>query len=233
VHRSPDREPPARRRRRVDRGVRSAQQQHVAVLVEQHHPRRGAAARLSDQGAGGPFGDLEVRRHRGRPAQVQEADERALAQRQRVADGVVVEPAGQQHARLGVGEFGDQWQRHRRRVHQRQFGGQVVLGVLPAGPRGTFGDVGQCGQPLPGRTGPVGVGRHGAGHHGTAGECAVERLPGQVVAHVQSVQPVGGLVGPHATDRQHEKYECRDDDEDPTERHPATWTFTPAPATVS
>ncbi len=47
-----------------------------------------------------------------------------LPQRQGVADGVVVEPAGQQHPRLGVGELGDQRDRHRRRVDHRQRRGQ-------------------------------------------------------------------------------------------------------------
>ena len=64
----------------------------------------------------GAFGDLEIGWQRGGSAEPQQPHRGPLAQRQRVADGVVVESAGQQHPGFGVGQLGDQRHRQRRRV---------------------------------------------------------------------------------------------------------------------
>jgi hypothetical protein len=131
-----------------------------------------------------------------------------------------VEAAGQQHPGLGVGQFGHQCHRQGRRVDQRQRRGQFVLGGLPAAAPGPFGGVGQRGQPLALRSAGVGVDGDGAGHHRAARQRTVERLPTQVVAHVQPVEAVGGLVSP-GTDEQHDHQQDRQrDDQHP--RHVAT-----------
>ena len=156
----------------------------------------------------------------------------ALSQREGVPDGIVVEATGQQHPRLGIGQFGDQRGRQGRRVNQGQCRGQLVLRGLPPRSRSAFSGVGQRGQPLARRPAAVGVDGHRSGDDGTSGEDAIECLPGQVIAHVQPVEPVGGLERPGSDQQQgHEQHRQRDDD-DPGDQL-ATCTFAPAPATVS
>ena len=95
-------------------------------------------------------------------------------------------------------------------------------------------------------SGPAAVGVDGdrTRHHRAPGQRAVERLPGQVVADVQPVQPVGGLKRPRADQQEHDstQRDDRTDDQrvpvDATDATvhqlaPATCTLAPAPATVS
>ena len=143
-----------------------------------------------------------------------------------------MESAGQQHPGFRIGQLGDQRHRQRHRVDQRQRRRELVLGGFPRGPRRPLGGVGQRRQPLALRPAPVGVDGDRAGHHRAAGQRAVERLPGQVVAHMQPVQPVGGLVGPGA-DQQDRGDEHRERDHHEPGDQLATCTFVPDPATVS
>ena len=151
----------------------------------------------------GALGNLEIGWQRRGSAQPQHPHRGPLAQRQRVADGIVVESPGEQHPGFGVGQLRDQRRRQRRRIDHRQRRRQLVFGGFARGTRRPFGCVGQCRQPLAVWPAGVGVDGDGARHHRASGQSAVERLPGQVVAHVQPVQPVGGLIGPRTHQHDH------------------------------
>ncbi|CAG6990579.1 hypothetical protein PICSAR154_02787 [Mycobacterium avium subsp. paratuberculosis] len=216
------------------RRVRPAQQQHGAAVVEQHHPGRGAVvehAVIAVRQRVRPLHDLEIAGQRGRSTEMQQPHQAPFGQGQRVADRVVVEAAGQQHPGLGVGQLGDQPGRQRRRVDGGQRGRQLVLTRLAGGPGRGLGGVGQRRQPAPLGGTAVGVDRHGARHHRAPGQRAIERLPGQVVADVQPVQPIGGPVRPDADHRQHRDQD-RDADHQPCHQL-ATSTLAPVAATVS
>ena len=127
--------------------------------------------RLGSRGDGfRTFGDLEIGWQGGGSAQTKDAHRGPFPQRKGVADGVVVETAGQQHPRLGVGELGDQRHRQRRRVDERQRRGQFVFGGLPGRSRCSLGGVGQCRQPLAVRPAPVRVDGDRPGHDRTPGQ---------------------------------------------------------------
>gem|GEM_PF-3690736 len=147
-----------------------------------------------------------------------------------------MESAGQHHPGFGVGQLRDQARRHRSRINQRERGRQLVLTRFTGPPWGGFRRVGPRDQ-LPGlsisRT-TERVGRDCASHHGPAGQRGIEGLPGQVVADVQAVQPIGGAKPPGAESEQHQQQEDQRDDKRKRPRHQlATCTLFPVTATVS
>src|SRR5262249_39126581 len=95
----------------------------------------------------------------------------------------------------------------------------------------SFGGVGQRGQPPAPLARAVRCGGHCAGHHGSSGQCGVERLPGQVVADVEPVEPVRGLVRPDRRPKDDDQQQ-RGGDPSPG-RQLGTSTFAPVAATVS
>ena len=149
-----------------------------------------------------PLDDLEITWQRGGSTEVEQADQAPLAQREGVANRIVVKPAGQQHPRLGVGQLGNQAGRQSRRVNYRQRRRKRVFAGLTRVPGGGFRGVGQRGQPPALRRAAIGIDRYRARHHRAPRQRPVESLPGQVVADVQPVQPVGRLIGPGAQYRQ-------------------------------
>ena len=198
----------------VVRRIGPAEQQHATVVVEQHDARRHPPVDQTDLALRRlrAFGDLEIGWQRSGSAQPQQPHRGPFAQRQGVADGVVVEATGQQHPRLGIGELGDQRHRQRPRVDESQRRGQLVFGGLPGRSRRPLGGVGQRRQPLAVGASAVRVDGDRTRHHRAPGQRPVERLPGQVVAHVQPVQPVGGLERPRGDQQQdHDQHGQRDD----------------------
>ena len=215
------------------RRIRAAEQQHAALLVEQHDACRRAHRddALVAVGHLRALGDLEIRWQRRCSAEAQPAHRAALPQRQGVAHRVVVEPPGQQHPCLGVGQLGDQRRPQHRGVDHGQLRRQLVLGDLAGRPRRPLGGVGQRRQPAAPLAGAVRVGGHCACHHRAPGQRGVQRLPRQVVTDVQPVQPGRGLVGPRG-DGEHEHHQQRRAEHHP--RHQlATSTLAPVAATVS
>ena len=114
-----------------------------------------------------------------------------------------METTGQQHAGLGVGEFSDQCHRNRRRIDTLERCGQFVLAGLPGWSRCPLGRARQSGQSFALRTSAIGVGGDGAGHDCTPGQRGIQCLPGQVIADMEPIQPIGGLEGPHRHGEQH------------------------------
>ena len=160
------------------------------------------------------FGDLEIGWQRGGSAQAQNAHRGPFPQRQGVAHGVVVKAPGQQHPRLGIGELGNQRRRQRPRVDESQRRGQLVFRGLPGRSRCSLGGVGQCRQPLAVGASAVRVDGDRTRHHRAPGQRRVEGLPGQVVAHVQPVQPVGGLERPRGDEQDDDDQHGQRDDHD-------------------
>ena len=129
-----------------------------------------------------------------------------------------MESAGQQHPGFGIGQLGHQRHGQRCRFNQRQRRRQLVLGGFARRTGRPFGGIGHHRQPLALRAAGVGVDSHRAGHHRAAGQRGVERLPGQVVAHMQPVQPVGGLIGPGTQQQGRGEQQREGDDHDPRDQ---------------
>ena len=176
--------------------------------------------------------DLEIAWQRCGSAKPKGAHHRSLGQREGIPDGVVVESAGQQHAGFGVGQLGDQTHRQRRRIDHRQRGRELVFRVLARMPGRVFRRVGQRRQPLALGIAAVGVGRDRTRHHRAARQHTVQRLPGQVIADVQPVQPVCGVVCPRADNGKHQDQQ-RDGCYNQPRHQLATRTLAPDAATVS
>ncbi len=147
-----------------------------------------------------------------------------------------MESAGQHHPGFGIGQLRDQARRPRSRIDQRQRGRQLVLTCFTGPPWGGFCRVGPRDQLAGlsiGRT-TERVRRDRAGHHRPAGQRGVQGLPGQVVAHVQAVQPIGRAIPPGAESEQHQQQQDQGGDERKRPRHQlATCTLFPVTATVS
>ncbi len=153
-------------------------------------------------------------------------------ERQRVAHRVVVEATSDEHARFGVGEFGDQRRTQPIGVDLGECRGQLVLRGFAVASVGAFGDVREmCQAPALRR----GDGRGDASRdHGASCECGVEREPRQIRAHMEPVEPVRDGVRPEP----HGHNDCRDERENEdcqcTECHERTSRTRPAPTvTVS
>ncbi len=122
-----------------------------------------------------------------------------------------MEPPGQQHPGLGIGQFGYQRRGQSAHVYRCQRRRQLILDGLAGRARRPVGGVGERDQPPAlghrGRGLPISLRRDGTGHHRAPAQRAVERLPGQVVANVQSVQPVGGLERPRDDQRKYHDHQ--------------------------
>ena len=183
-----------------DRRIRTAQQQHRAGVVEQHHPRRRAVVEARrDRCAPARAGARRSRNSLAAP--LFRRDERRAPGAARPARGC---PGPR---RCGIG--GPAAPGLRRRPTRRSVPPAATPDrPPPARPRARFPRVSRAcrgarsaasasaANRRPCAATAVGVDRDRPRHHRAARQRAVQRLPGQVVADVQPVQPVGGAVSP-------------------------------------
>ena len=216
--------------------IRPAQQQHRAGLVEQHHPRRRAVVEhpvIAVRQRVGPLDDLEIAWQRRGSAEPKGPHQESLAQRERVADRVVVEAAGQQHPRLGVGQLRDQARRQRRRVDHRQRGRELVLARLPRVPGRVLRGVGER-RPAAGRSGPRRRTRRSRPHAPPPRAAPAHRpAPATTGRSGRAAGPAGWRSDTPRRRTSRQRHDQHRDGDDQPRHQLATCTLAPDPATVS